>query len=265
MLKYIFTTIAFLFLLGTIAVAQIGKQEPTNNNSGKKNARPTDTKVEPEKSGIDTVISDRKPATYSYEFIQPQFFVSHITIEHDENGKGTITLGKKDFEEEYTDPIQLSERTLEKLEAIREKLNFLESDEDYQSEKYEYGHLGNMTFKMKMGERERTAKFNWSGNADAQALAREYKKIVNQFVWIFDINVSRENQPLESPRVMKSLAGMLKRDDISDPVQMIPFLKKLSEDERVPLITRNHSMRLMKEIEKKSEAESKKEKDKTKK
>lgn len=251
MLKTIISTTAFLLLFVSIATAQTGKQESTNNNSGKKNVRPTDANAEPEKTVVETAKSEYKPAHYSYEFSQPQFFVSHVSIEHDENGKGTITLGKKDFEEEYTDPIQLSAATLEKLETLYDALDFLESDENYQSETRDYGHLGNMTFKMKAGERERTAKFNWSENADAQALAQEYKKITNQFVWMFDITVSRENQPLESPRIMKSLDSMLKRDDISDPNQMIPFLKKLSEDERVPLITRNHALRLVKEIEKK--------------
>jgi hypothetical protein len=251
MLKTIISTTAFLLLFVSIATAQTGKQEPTNNNSGKKNVRPTDANAEPEKTVVKTAKSEHKPAHYSYEFSQPQFFVSHVSIEHDSEGKGTITLGHKDYDEEYTDSIQLSEKTLEKLDALWTALNFLESDENYQSEARDYGHLGNMIFKMEAGKHERTAKFNWSENADAQALAREYKKITNQFVWMFDITVSRENQPLESPRIMKSLDSMLKRDDIADPNQMIPFLKKLSEDERVPLITRNHALRLVKEIEKK--------------
>ena len=233
-----------------MTTAQTGKQEPMTNSSGKKNVRPTETAAKIEKPA-DTILKDRKPAAFSYEFSQPNFSVSHVRIEHDENGKGTITIGKKDFDEEYTDPIQLSDLTLGKLETLWNAMNFLESDENYQSDTRDYGHLGNLTFQLKSGKRERTAKFNWSENPDAQALAQEYKKITNQFVWMFDITVSSENQPLESPRIMTALDGMLRRSDIADPNQMIPFLQRLSEDERVPLITRNHALRLIKEIEKK--------------
>lgn len=249
MLKTIISTTAFLFLF--IFIQNTAAQTTVPNNSGKKNARPTEENVEKKRPDFATVISDRKPAVYDYEFSQPNFPVSHVSIEHDENGKGKINIGKKDFDEEYTDPIQLSEATMQKLDNLWNTLNFLDSDEVYQSKQRDYSHLGNMTFHLSQNGRERTAKFNWSENADAQELAHEYKKITNQYVWMFDINVARENQPLESPRIIKSLDSMLKRDDISDPNQMIPFLKNLSEDERVPLITRNHALRLVKEIEKK--------------
>lgn len=248
MFRTIISTTAFLllFIFISSADAQTGKQETNGNNSGKKNVRPDDVKVEPEKTAVKT----GDGAVYSYEFLQPQYLVSHVRIEHDAAGKGTITLGKKDFDEEYTDPIQLSEATMERLTTLWTALNFLDSTENYQSQQRDYGHLGNMTFSLQHGKRGRTAKYNWSENADAQALAQEYKKITNQFVWLFDITVARDNQPLESPRVMDALDGMIKRNDISDPQQLLPFLRKLSEDERVPLITRNHALRLVKEIEK---------------
>jgi hypothetical protein len=67
---------------------------------------------------------------------------------------------------------------------------------------------------------------------------------------MFDINVARQNQPLESPRIMRGLDSYLKRNAISDPVQMLPFLRELSGDERMPLIARNHAERLAKQIEK---------------
>lgn len=248
MLKTIISTTAFLFLF--IFIQNTAAQTPVSGNSGKKNARPTEENVEKSKLDTATVISDRKPAVYGYEFSQPNFLVSHVSIEHDENGKGKITIGKKDFDEEYSDPIQLTEATMQKLDNLWNTLNFLDSDEVYQSKQRDYGHIGNMTFQLSQKGRERTAKFNWSENADAQELAHEYKKITNQYVWMFDINVARENQPLESPRIMKTLDSLLKRDELSDPQQMIPFLQKLSDDEHVPLITRNHALRLIKEIEK---------------
>jgi uncharacterized protein (UPF0147 family) len=52
---------------------------------------------------------------------------------------------------------------------------------------------------------------------------------------------------------MDRLDSLLKRDEISDPSQMLPLLKELSNDERIPLIARNKAARIIKEIEKKAE------------
>ena len=65
---------------------------------------------------------------------------------------------------------------------------------------------------------------------------------------MFDITLARENQPLEAPKLLDSLDSLIKRNEISDAEQMIPFLKELSNDERIPLIARNHAMRLVKKI-----------------
>ncbi len=213
-------------------------------SAGKRNARPAEENVK-----ISSPAPNAVPADYTYDFSQPNFLYSHIFIEHDENGKGKITFSKQNFSEEITDPIQLSQVTLEKLENIRQALDFLDSKENYQYEK-DYSHLGNMIFTMKKGGRDRTVKFNWTENANAKALADEYRKIGNQYIWLFDIGVARENQPLESPRIMDALDGLIRRNEISDPNQIVPVLKDLSNDERLPLISRNHATRLIAQIEK---------------
>ncbi len=219
---------------------------PTPVNTAKKNLRPTtENPVETKKN--DT----QKLAAFVYEFSQPQFVISHIRIEHDDNGKGKILFLKKDFDEEFTDPILLSAVTMEKLKTHFDALNFLDSTEDYQYEK-DFSHLGTVKITMRSKEgKERTAAYNWTSNEDAKAIAAEYRKLANQYLWMFDITVARQNQPLETPRMMKALDGYLRRDEISDPPQMIPFLQDLSNDERVPLITRNDAARIIKEIEKK--------------
>lgn len=226
--------------------------EPTPPATGKKNSRPSDEKS----AGAETSENQKSPrsktAGFSYEFSQPQFVISHIRIEHDAEGKGKITFKKKDIDEDFTDPIQLTAPTLEKIKAHFEALNFLDSTENYQYEK-DFSHLGTMKIAMRKDGRERTAEFNWTANADAKAIADEYRKIGNQYIWMFDISVARQNQPLETPRIMKALDSYLKRNEISDPLQMIPFLKDLSDDERVPLITRNNAAKLIKEIEKKKQ------------
>lgn len=270
--------IILLLLLPTLmlSVSAQTKRRPTGKKNGGKNA-PTQTKpaepkaVEvkknarpesepPMKSEADgenvktnarpsNVVEENK-SVYFYEFDQPKFLVSKINIEHDENGKGKITILKKDFSEPETDPIQLSATALERIKTVWQTLNFLDSTENYQYEK-DYSHLGNMTFTMKKDGKSREAKFNWTENKDAKNLADEYRKIGQQFTWIFDINVARENQPLDAPRLMDSLDSMIRRGEISDAEQMIPLLNELNNDERIPLISRNHAAKLVKQIEKK--------------
>ncbi|CAN5710055.1 hypothetical protein BH24ACI2_BH24ACI2_16030 [soil metagenome] len=219
----------------------------TPKTQGKKNERPADEII---KSNLRPTMKTENPSVYFYEFSQPNFLVSQIFIEHDENGKGKITFLKKDFSEAVSDPIQLSAAILEKLKTLFNTLNFLESVEVYQSAERNYAHLGTMKIKIKKDGRERTSEFNWTENKDAKNLADEYRKISNQYIWMFDIGVARENQPLESPRIMDALDALIKRGEISDTAQMIPFLKELSDDERIPLIARNHATRLIQQIEK---------------
>jgi len=209
--------------------------EPTDK-TGKTNVRPVNAVQE-----IKSV--------YFYEFTQPDFVISKIHIEHDENGKGKIAFLKKDFSEDFSDPFQFSEAALERVKAAWSALNFLDSTANYQYEK-DYPHLGNMTFTMKKDGKMREAKFNWTDNKSAKNLADEYRKIGQQLIWIFDISVARENQPLEAPRLLDSLDSMIKRNEVSDAAQMIPILKELNDDERIPLIARNHALKLAAQIEK---------------
>lgn len=230
------------------------KDEPPETNTEFSQAKEPQKKnqaARPQK--VSAIVEEEPKNFFRYEFTQPDFLVNHFIIEHDENGKGKIIIEKRDFGgDTITDPIQLSAFTLEKIKKLFQTLNFIESKEDYQSTIRQYPHLGTMKIRLKKDGQERTAGFNWTENADAKALAEEYRKIGNQFVWMFDVSVSLANQPLESPGLMDRLDTLLRINGISDPPQMIPFLKKLSNDERMPLIARNHAMRMAKEIEKKA-------------
>ncbi len=216
----------------------------------KKNERPDETTgADPKKNNRPGDKTAPKPVyPFFYEFRQPAYDVDHVVIEHDDTGKGTVTFSNRDYDESYTDPIQLSAVTMQKLKGWWDALNFLDSTEDYQSVR-QYGHLGTIKLRLKRDKRERTAEFNWTENKDVKALMDEYRNLGFQFVWMFKIVLSRENQPLEAPTLISSLEGMLKRNEISDPQQLTPILKELSEDERIPMIARNHAGRLLKQIE----------------
>ncbi|HLA96759.1 MAG TPA: hypothetical protein VK612_13640 [Pyrinomonadaceae bacterium] len=256
----------FVLALAGVSVAAAQKRNPRppaapSPTSEKVTVKPTPTPTKknerpsiqsPEKQGIELDGTEGVNASampYRYEFTQPDFTIDHIIIEHAENGKGTISFSKKGYDILISDPIQVSDTTLEKLNAAFTALNFVESTEDYQFER-DFSNMGNVAITLKKNGRERIAKYNWTSNKDAKFLMDEYRRIANQFIWMFDINLARENQPLEAPKLVDSFDSLMRRNEIADPKQMVPFLTAISNDERIPLIGRNRAGKLVKQIEK---------------
>ena len=187
---------------------------------------------------------------YFYEFTRPGFVYSHVLIEHDEHGKGKISFLKDGFDDLITDPIDLSPVTLANIDGALTALKFLDSSEDYQYAGRDFSNMGNVAITVKKNGRERTAKYNWTENKNAKILMDEYRRIGNEYTWRFEIASARENQPLLTPGLTDALDSYLERSEISDPPHLLPFLKELSTDERLPLIARNHTAKLLKQIEK---------------
>lgn len=212
-------------------------------SSSKKNERPTTRK-----DSLQSVDPDYKP-TYFYEFSRPGFLTSHVVLEHDVNGKGKISYLRQDFTEMLTDPIQLTPVTMKGINDTLERMNYLGSTENYQFEK-DFSNMGDTVFRFVKDGRERTVKYNWTENKDAKFLMDEYRRISDEAVWIAELAVSRVNQPLESARRMDELDSYLSRGEITDPPHLIPLLKELAVDERLPLIARNHATKLIARIEK---------------
>lgn len=188
-------------------------------------------------------------ASFSYEFSQPDFYIRHIVIEHDAHGRGKITFQRLNEETSIEEALELSPASLSRIWALWQALKFLDSDTDYQSDK-KFPHLGTMRLTMQQDGRKRTAEFNWTNNKAASALVTEYRHLADQAVFVFDVSLARENQPLNSPKLMEHLEMMLKRGWLSDPQQLIPLLREVSTDEHLPLIARNHALRLLKQLEK---------------
>lgn len=208
----------------------------------KKNGRPSSVPV--------AVPVKNYTPTYFYEYTRPGFVVSPILIEHDAAGTGKISFLKQDLDQMMTDPLQLSPVTVKTINDALSRLDFLSSTTDYQYEK-DLPQMGNVKFRYVKDGRERTVKFNWTENPDAKILMDEYRRISNEAVWKFEIAAARVNQPLETPRLMDGFASYLERNEISDPPHLIPFLREIANDERLPLIARNHADRLIKQLEKK--------------
>jgi hypothetical protein len=218
-------------------VPELPREEP------KKNARPS----EPIEQKLPAVLQS-KPE-YSYLFVRPGFTYERVLIEHDDAGKGTVTFKKSAYDEQITDPVSLSAKTMETLRTAYEALDFLNSTENYQVAR-DYSHMGTIELTLRRSGRERTVRYNWTDNKNAKALMDEYRRVANEYTWRFEITLARENQPLQAPGLMNVLEGYVKRNEISDAKSLIPFLKELSSDERLPLMARNKSAELIKHIEK---------------
>jgi hypothetical protein len=218
---------------------------PQEPNATKRNDRPQDPSA-PQRREDNKKPPD--PTRYSYEFTQPDFYNRHILIEHDATGRGKITFERQNQPTPISEPIELSVGALGRILGLWSELQFLDSTENYQSTR-QYAHLGTMRIRMDNGARNRTAEFNWTNNRLAAALTTEYKRVADQAIFIFDIGVAREIQPLNTPKLMDVLEGMLNRNDLSDPRQLVPLLKDLRTDAHIPLIARNHAERLLTKIQ----------------
>ena len=211
------------------------------NAQEKKNSRKSESPSDGKPS-----VSLPRPLNYSYEFSKPEFTVSKVTIKHGPDGHGTISFVRSDSE--VTEPIVVSIAALDRINSALGALDFARSSENYQYEK-DYSHLGTAVFGFWDGSNGRTVSINYTENPRMRAILDEYRKIGQQAVWVFDIKLARDNQPLEAPGLVDSLDSYLKRGEISDPSQLMPFLKELTLDERLPLIARNKVGRLIKRIE----------------
>lgn len=208
----------------------------------KKNGRPGDSIGKGPAIAIDYV------PTYFFEFNRPGFIISRILIEHDSAGNGKISFLKKDLDELISDPIHLSPVTTKGIDETLAKMDFFRSTENYQYEK-DLSNMGNNVIRIIKDGRERTVKFNWTTHKEAKFLMDEYRRVGNEAVWEFELASARVNQPLDTPRLLDGLDSYIQRNEISDPPHIIPLLKDINNDERLPLIARNHAARLIGRIE----------------
>ena len=224
------------------AISICGQEQPQTKHNPRPNQATTSAAPVANNDSSD-------PVKYTYEFTQPKFYVKHIVLEHDANGRGTVTFERLNEDESVSEPIALSPAALSRINAAWLGLQFLDSQTDYQADK-QFPHLGTMRIGMERGDRKRVAEFNWTNNTNAETLVNEYRKVADQAILIFDISIARQNQPLNTPKLMEAMESLINRNALSDAQQLVPLLKELSTDERVPLIARNHALRLIKKIQK---------------
>ena len=229
-----------------VSVRPEDESSPSPTPTPQTSAKPTPT---PAKGAAK---EDPNAVAYTYEFSQPDFFVYFVHIEHDEKGKGTIRFERRADTEQITDPLEISPAALGRIRAHFDALKFLDSAENYQGERT-YPSQGKTKLTLKQSGRERTAEFNYSRNAEAQGLADEYRRVSEQALFVFDVNVALESQPLETPTLINRLESLIERNYLSDTRQLLPLIRQLTEDERVPLVGRNQAARLLKKLDKQTQ------------
>ena len=211
---------------------------------GKANSR-----AEAPADGKPAAKSDPNAPTYVYEFEHPDFVVYFIHIEHDEAGRGHIRFERRSDVEQLTEPFELAPAALARIRGHWKALNFLDSTADYQGERH-YPSYGKSRLKLRQAGRERTAEFNYAADPDAFALATEYRRAADQAVFVFELKIALESQPLETPKLISRLEMLYDRKGLSDAAQLLPLVRELTEDQRVPLVGRNHAVRILKKMEK---------------
>jgi hypothetical protein len=225
-----------------LSFAQDAKRNDRPNEAQRDGTPPTPQRREDNKKPPDA-------SRYSYEFTKAEFLISHILIEHDALGRGKITFQRRGEEAPIVEPVELSIAALGRIMGLWSELHFLDSTENYQTAK-SFAHLGTYRLHLEDGKRQRTAEFNWSNNKEAWTLANEYRRVSDQAILIFNLQLAREMQPLNAPQLLNEMEMLLSRDGLSDPYQLVPLLKELKTDEHIPLIARNHADRILKKIEK---------------
>jgi hypothetical protein len=195
---------AALLILGAaiFTFAQGPAQDP---NATKPNARPHQA-TSAAASPAPATDTKSEPVKYTYEFTQPKFHVKHIVLEHDANGRGSVTFERLNEDTPVVEKIELSPAVLARINAAWAALRFLDSNTDYQSDK-QFAHLGTMRIGMEQGTRKRVAEFNWTNNSDAETLITEYRRVADQAILVFDIAIARENQPLNARLIKKIRSG----------------------------------------------------------
>jgi hypothetical protein len=236
---------AFSRLVSLALIIMAGALGASAQNASKHNDRPQ-AQPSPAPPTREEAKKPLDATHYTYEFNQPNFVVSHIVIQHDALGRGNVTFVQR-TETPIVEPIEISSPALARIFGLWADLRFLDSNENYQAAK-NFAHLGTYKIGMDDGKRNRIAEFNWSDNKSAWALKTEYERIATQAIWIFNVKLAREMQPLNTPQLLTELDGYITRNEVSDLRQLVPLLTEMKTDEHIPLIARNHADRILKKI-----------------
>lgn len=185
--------------------------------------------------------------TYRYYFVNDKFIVSKQEVLIAGDGRGRYRFKKKDMDEMTLD-FKVSPRLLGEIGSLVDQLSFLTSEQSFQHRK-DFSHLGTMSIRVRNGLREREVTFNYTDNSLMNQLVQVFRGLTIQENRLFEMDLVKSTDPISMPAQLRFLEGELKSRNIADPERFSSFLIELKSDESVPLIARNHAVRLLQIIE----------------
>ncbi len=185
---------------------------------------------------------------YQYLFENERFTTPLVEVILDGQGHGRFRFRRKDAEEIAID-LSVSIALINQIQGLFDEVRFLDTNDDYQYKK-DFSHLGKITLKLSRGGRQRSTTFNYSSNQAINRLTDLFRNIATQENRVFEIETTREADPLSTPAQLRLLEAELRSKQIAEPDRLSSMLQKMKVDESVPLIARNHADRLLKMIQK---------------
>lgn len=186
---------------------------------------------------------------FDYKFENARFYISLIELKLDPEGMGTLRFKQGESDDVIDQKVNLQRNTLQKINELLAKANFLGSTEDYQSKK-DFSHLGWITIAVASQGKHRSVRFNYTQVKAMADLADLFRAIATQGIDLFHLRVSLEHQPLDVPAQVDAIENDLRLERLAEPQSLIGPLRDLAQDDTVPLIARNHAGRLITEIQK---------------
>jgi hypothetical protein len=193
--------------------------------------------------------STSSDAAFSYRFENPRFTISIIEVELASGGAGKLRFKRGEFDDLIDREFKVLPATLDRLRQLVAASGFMTSAEDYQSKK-DFSHLGWMTITVKQAGRQRTVRFNYTTNNEISAVSDILRGISTQEIDQFDIELARQHEPLDVPRLLDGLENDLRLERMAEPERLLGFLGDLAGDDTLPLIARNQATRLIAGIRK---------------
>ncbi len=188
--------------------------------------------------------------SFGYRFENPKFYIPLIELDIAADGQGEVRFKRGESDEMLDRKLKVLPDTLARIRQLMATTEFLTSDEDYQFKK-DFSHMGWMTITARAGSRERSARFNYTSNPAMAELSEIFRGIATQEIHLFDLDLAQQFQPLDVPRQLDSLESDLRLSRVTEPEQLLPALRDITDNYGVPLMARNQAGRLVEAIEKK--------------
>ena len=193
--------------------------------------------------------ADTDSPSFSYKFESPRFHIRLIEIDVAANGAGELRFVRGESDELLDLKVKLLPATIARIRTLFEVSGFIDSKAEYQ-DKTDMSHLGWTTLTAKQGARSRTAKFNYTINAQMKELGDIFRGVATQEISLLDIDNAQRYQPLDLPKQLDVLENDLRLEWIAEPDRVLIVLTEIAGDDSQPLIARNHAKRIAEAIKK---------------